>query len=69
MYCTLLTYIIIIDLYSGGSRGGARGTPPPPPHLFLDQTGAWRAKKKNDMKSGPHPPPHPLSQSLDPALL
>ena len=66
MYCTLLTYIIIIDLHSGGSRGGARGTPPP--HLFLDQTGAWRAKKKNDMKSGPHPPPHPLSQSLDPAL-
>ena len=40
MYCTLLTYIIIIDLYSGGSRGGARGAkkffwvseqPPPPP--------------------------------------
>ena len=26
--------------------------PPPPPHLFLDQTGAWRAKKKMDMKSG-----------------
>ena len=52
MYCTLLTYIIIIDLYSGGSRGGSRGTRPPPPHLFLDQTGAWRAKKKKDMKSG-----------------
>ena len=53
MYCTLLTYIIIIDLYSGGSRGGARGTrpPPPPPHLFLDQTGAWGAKKKKIWKA------------------
>ena len=63
MYCTLLTYIIIIDLYSGGSRGGARGTRPPP-HLFLDQTGAWRAKKKKTIwKAGPTLPPPLVSKS------
>ena len=28
--------------------GEVPGGPAPPPHLFLDQTGAWRAKKKMD---------------------
>ena len=68
MYCTLLTYIIIIDLYSGGSRGGARGTRPP--HLFLDQTGAWRAKKKRryEKRAPPSPPPLVLKSGSGTAL-
>ena len=45
---------------SGGSRGGARGGGP----LFLDQTEA-RREKKNVFEA---PPPHPLSQDLDPPL-
>ena len=43
---------------SGGSRGGARGTPP----LFLDQN------EKKKMKCLPPPPPPPLSLGLDPPL-
>ena len=42
---------------SGGSRGGARGAPPPP--LFLDQTEARRAE---EIWGGTGPP---LSQGLD----
>ena len=42
---------------SGGSRGGARGTWPPP--LFLDQNEAPGAEK-NFFETGP-----PLSQGLD----
>ena len=42
---------------SGGSRGGARGTCPPP--LFLDQNEAPGAKK-NFFETGP-----PLSQGPD----
>ena len=45
--------------HSGGSRGGARGGPPP---LFLDQTEARRAEKHF---FGRPPPPPPLSKDLD----
>ena len=44
---------------SGGSRGGARGTQPPPPS-FLDQTEARRAEKKFFWDGPP-----PFSQGLD----
>ena len=48
---------------SGGPRGGALGAPP---SLFLDQTKARMAEKKN---FGDHPlPPPPLSEGLDPPL-
>ena len=50
--------------FSGGSMGGARGTPPPP-HFFLDQTEARRAEKNF---VGDRLPPPPLSQGLDPAV-
>ena len=40
--------------------------PPPPPPLFLDQTEARRAGKKN-FETASTPPPSPLSQGLDDA--
>ena len=46
-------------MYTGGSRGGARGAPPPLP-LFLNQTDARRAEKMFGGGTGP-----PLSQGLD----
>ena len=61
---------------SGGSRGGAWGTRPPPP-LFLDETKARRVGK-NFLGSGPPPylrvwitpfPLPPLTQDLNPALV
>ena len=63
--------------YSGGSRGGARRARVP--LLFLDQTGARRAKKQFFldrppsylrvwMTAPPPPPPPPLSEGLDPPL-
>ena len=39
--------------FSGGSRGGARGTLGPP--LFLDQTETRRAEKKFVSETGPPP--------------
>ena len=61
-------------LFSGGSRGGARGGPPP---LFVDQTEARMAEKffARTTPLPPYlrvwmtPPPPTLSQELDPALL
>ena len=47
---------------SGGSRGGARGTWPPP--LFLDQNEAPGPKKiflRPGLPYLPYPPPPPLS--------
>ena len=44
---------------SGGSRGGARGPALPPLNIFLEQTEARRAEKKNFWR------PPPLSQGLD----
>ena len=53
----------------------------PPPHLFLDETEARRAEKtsletapaphlsKGLDDRGPHSPPPPSSQGLDPALV
>ena len=46
------------DVYSGGSRGGARGGCPP---LFFDQTEARRAEKVLFLRPGPPA----LSQGLD----
>ena len=44
--------------------GEVPGEPaPPPPHLFLDQTGAWRAKKKRYEKRPPPSPPPFISKS------
>ena len=59
---------------SGGGPGGS-ATP-----LFLDQTEARRAEKIFFWRPAPHlylrvwmttppPPPHPLSEGLDPALI
>ena len=64
------------DISSGGSRGGARGAQAPP--LFLDQTEARTAEKLFFGRPAPllylrvwmtAPPPPPLSQGLDPALI
>ena len=52
---------------SGGSRGGARGTWPPP--LFLDQNEAPGPKKiflRPGLPYLPYPPPPPLAEGLDP---
>ena len=57
---------VVVIAVSGGSRGGA-GTRPTP--LFLDQTKARRAEKKNfKNRSPPLPPPPPLFDGLDPPL-
>ena len=55
---------------SGGSRGGTRGSRPPP--LFLDQTKVQRAEKNYFLRPGlplisgsRWPPPSPLSEGLD----
>ena len=61
-------------MYSGESRGGARGGPPP---LFLDQTEARRAEKIwGGDRAPPYlrvwmtaPPPLPSSEGLDPPLM
>ena len=65
------------DISSGGSRGGARGAQAPP--LFLDQTEAQRAENfffghrppplSKGLDDHPPPPPHPLSEGLDPTLI
>ena len=62
------------DVYSGGSRGGARGVRHP---LFFYQTDARRAEKVF-FETGSPPPlylrvwmtgPTPLSEGLDPPLV
>ena len=42
--------------------------PPPFISLFLDQTKARMAEKKNFLETPPPPPPPHLSEGLDPAL-
>ena len=65
--------------FSGGSRGGALMSRPPPPTLFLDHAEARRAEKdffdtaptaplSQGLDDRPSPPPLPPSEGLDPPL-
>ena len=53
---------------SGGSRGGARGARPPPPHLFWVKKEEMTEGKMAAMASKSRPGP-PLAQGLDPPLV
>ena len=56
-------FVVMVNDYSGGSRGGARG-PAPTPLLLLDRTEARMAENKFFKR--PPPPPY-LKVSMTPS--